>query len=842
VAKFYTNIEVRGKTVYHRYVEDGVRKQEKTGDFSPTLFIRSDNDVGFKDIFGTFVKPKLFDTISDAKQFLKEMKGVSGMDVYGSQDYELLFANEVYPGEIEYDLTKVRTGMLDIEVSCPDGAGFPHPTEAAWPINLITIHDSFTDTFYVFGEKPYKPKQANVKYLCEPDEKERLLKFVTSMQTLSFDVISGWYSNTFDIPYIFKRLENLFGENTAAKLSPWGRYEWKNLESEDRKPEIEIAGVQLLDYLELYKKHVPGEKESYKLDYIGFLELGLNKISYDEEYGSIYRFANANWELFVDYNIRDVEIPLELDKKKNLIAVQMMLAYTAKINYTGAYGPVGLWTAIIHAELSSRNMVLPPSRHTRKDEQYEGAFVKETIPGFYRWVTCFDFTSLYPTIMASYNISPESLIRYAEDLPEIVRPYWRQNITDEMCYNSLPPEVTAALKAHKLCIAGNGEIFRTDIDAVIPRLVRKMFAARRAAKKQMLECKKIYEADNTRTDMKALAGILSVKEQAYKICLNSLYGAFGSEWFCLFEVCLAAAVTLSGQGYIRHCERKFNEYLSNITGKRDYIIAIDTDSLYINLGPLQEKFGLDQQALTHAIDTKLQDLAASYIDNVVDVTGVTNSIMGLKREKIISVAVFVKKKRYVGYAVDNEGVVYAEPDFFVTGLASKSSATPRRVRSSLEDVYKLILARDEAGLIDYVNRFKLEYKSLPIDVIAYPRGVNDIGKWKGPNDDVPYISRTPIHVRASIMHNLVIKKKGLQNHIQDISDGMKIKFVYIDERNPTHEDVIGFTGNKIPDEFGLDQFIDHDMMFDKSFIEPVKVVCEIAGLNYKKQNEASSYF
>lgn len=846
MSKFYTDIEVRGNAIFHRYVEDGIRKKEKVTDFCPTLYIYSDRDVGIKDIFGTNVQPKQFGSMSDARNFMKNMKDVDGMSFYGSQDYGLLFAGETYPGELEYDLTKVRVGMLDIEVSCPDGEGFPHPTVAAWPINLITIHDSFTDTFFVFGEKPYTPKQKNVKYLCEPDERERLLKFITFMMTLEFDVISGWYSNTFDIPYIFKRIENLFGEETASKLSPWGRYEWKNLESEDLSPEIEISGIQLLDYLQLYQKHVPGEKESYKLDYIGELELKLKKVSYEEEYGTIYNFAQKNWELFVDYNIRDVEIPLKLDRKKQLLAVQMMLAYTAKINYVGAFGSVGLWTAIIHNDLATRNQVLPPRRHNKKDQAYEGAFVKDTIVGFYRWLACFDFTSLYPTIMASYNISPESLVRSIYEIPheirEMVQPFWRRNVTDDVCHGSIPPEVTAALRAHNLCMTGNGELFWTDVDAVIPRLVRKMFANRRAAKKKMLELKKAFELDPTLLDAKEEAGVLSVREQAYKICLNSLYGAFGSEWFCLFEVALAAAVTLTGQGYIRYCERRFNEYLSGITGPRDYVVAIDTDSLYLNLGPLQEKFGLDQAALTKAIDTKLQDLAGQYIDAVVNATGVTNSIMGLKREKIISVAVFVKKKRYVGYAVDNEGVVYAEPDFFVTGLESKRSSTPRVVRKSLEDVYKLILDRNEQGLIDYVSRFKLEYRTLPIEQIAYPSSVNDIKKWANHKAGNPYLKGTPIHVRASIMHNHLIKTKGLDKNVQAIAEGSKIKYIYLDPKNPMREDVIGFSGTKIPSEFDLDRYIDFDLMFDKSFITPVKTICDVAGLKYEKKRDLSSFF
>jgi len=296
--KFYTDVEVRGSTVYHRFIENGVRKKEKTSAFSPTLFTNGAPDYSvansYRDLFGQVVKPKKFDTIADAKQFVKNMRDVSGMTFYGVQDYTLLFLNDTYPSPVEYDISKIRIGILDIEVSVPDGEGFPDPADAAWPINLITIHDSTTNTFFTFGEHPYTPKSSNVRYLCEPDEKKRLLKFVQFMQTVEFDVLSGWYSSTFDLPYIFRRIENLFGEHVASKLSPWEKYSWKNEDRDDVRAEVVISGVAQLDYIELYKKHVPGEKENYKLDTIARIELGETKVAYEEEYGSLYNFAEGN--------------------------------------------------------------------------------------------------------------------------------------------------------------------------------------------------------------------------------------------------------------------------------------------------------------------------------------------------------------------------------------------------------------------------------------------------------------------------------------------------------------------------------------------------------------------
>jgi len=552
-----------------------------------------------------------------------------------------------------------------------------------------------------------------------------------------------------------------------------------------------------------------------------------------------------SWDRFCSYNLQDVAIPLKLDKKKNLFAVQMMLAYRAKINYESALGPVALWTAIIHNELMSHNIVLPPRSRASKSEAYEGAYVKDTIPGFYNWVTCFDFTSLYPTLMASHCISPESLVRSYDEIPVPVRKYWRTNITQHMRDNSLPAEVSEALLANHMCICGNGEVFRTDVDAVIPRLVRNMFADRKSAKDEMKTLKRKYEADHTLTELKDAAELLSVKEQVIKICLNSLYGAFGSEHFHLFEVALAAAITISGQGYILHCQDEFNKYLRKICNEpeRDFVIAGDTDSLYLYLGLFQEKFGMNQAQLTKAIDTKFQDLAAQYIKDVVDMTGVTRSMMGLKREKIISVSVFIRKKRYVGYAVDNEGVVYAEPQFFVVGLESKRSDVPRKVRSSLEDVYKLILANDEQGLIEYVSNFRQNYHTYPLDTIAFATGVSNVAKWQNQSKSgVPYKSGTPIFVRAAIMHNYLVSELDLERNIQPITNGTKIKYVYLDPKNPTRENVIGFTGATIPTEFDLTKYIDYDLMFEKTFISPVKTICEVAGMLYEPASEASGYF
>jgi DNA polymerase elongation subunit (family B) len=841
--RFFTSVEVFGNTIYHRFIENGERKQEKIQDFHPTVFVTSPNkDTKFTNLWGHPVAPKHFDDITSARNFIKQMSDVDGSQINGTTDWALQFTSNQYFDDIKYDTSKIRKFYVDIECIQKPELGFPVPEKAEAPIQLITVFDSITSKYYVFGEKPYTSKRADVLYMCEPDEKNRLIKFISFWERMNPDIVTGWNSTPFDMVYVYTRLINLLGEEFAKRLSPWRRVSYMNLDSKDREIEIDIAGISQLDYLDLYKKYVPGGKESYSLDFISELELDENKVDYSE-YGSLFGLYENNWELFVDYNIRDVELVVRLDKKLKMIDIQVLLAYTGKVNYREVFSPLKLWTAIVYNHLIKTDVVIPPQQHHSKDTQFTGAFVFPPVKGLHDWVVSFDFTSLYPTVMASFNISPETRIQNPADVPAMLLEVWGRDISEDMLQSgAIPPEITQCLKDNNLIMTGNGQLYRTDIDGVLPILIRKMFAERKATKGRMLQLLAEYEKDKSQTHLKSEADALYCKEQALKIALNSLYGAVGAQYFILFDMKNAEAVTLTGQGFIKNCAQNISAYLSKVTGvSKDYIAAGDTDSIYVDFGPLVEKYikGEVLDKLVDVVDTKFAEQVASYVANLTTKLNVQQSMMGLKREKVISRVCFVAKKAYYGYCLDSEGVRYAEPKMFDIGVESRRSSTPKWAREALKDCYKIILAKTPDDLYEYTRKLRLEFDKWEMLKISIPRGVSDIDKWIDSNGN--FISRIPQHTRAAGVYNRHIKRLNIEHKYRPVVNGDKIRFIYLDPKNPLREDVCGFGEDGLPTEFDIEKYIDKDRHFD-AFFNPLTRACEAANWSSTKQRNVEDFF
>ena len=739
--------------------------------------------------------------------------------------YIYQYISEKYPeDEIKFDISKIKLVTLDIETTAE--YGFPDVESAQEQIIAITIQDYTTKQIITWGVKPFANKQENVTYHHCPTEHELLSHFINHWMQDVPDVVTGWNIQLFDIPYICKRLNRVLGEKLMKRFSNWGLVTEGEVVIMGRThPVFDVGGLTQLDYLDLYKKFTYKAQESYRLDYIAEVELGQKKLDHSE-FETFKDFYTKGWQKFIEYNIVDVELVDRLEDKMKLIELALTMGfYDAKVNYADVFYQVRMWDNIIYNDLKKRDIVIPPRNKSQKNEKYAGAYVKEPIPGKYDWVVSFDLNSLYPHLIMQYNISPETLLEERHPTATVDR--------------ILNEEINFELyKDNAVC--ANGAMFRKDIRGFLPQLMEKMYGDRVVFKKKMLAAKQQYEKTPTKALEKEIARCNNI-QMAKKISLNSAYGAIGNQYFRYYKLANAEAITLSGQVSIRWIENKTNEYLNNLlqTKDTDYVIASDTDSIYINFGPLVDKFfgakSGDKAAVVSILDKICQEKLEPFIEGsyekLASYVNAYDQKMQMKRENIADRGIWTAKKRYILNVWDSEGVRYEEPKLKMMGIEAVKSSTPAPCRRMIKDALKLMMSGTEEDVIDFIDKSRAEFKSLPPEQISFPRSVSDVQKYKGSAEI--YIKGTPIHVRGALLYNHYLKDKKLTNKYSLIQNGEKIKFCYLKKPNILHENVISFIQD-FPTELGLDKYIDYDLQFDKSFLEPLKIILDSIGWSVEK--------
>jgi DNA polymerase elongation subunit (family B) len=830
VSNFYTNIQLVGDKILYRGYEDGEYISIKE-EFSPTLFVKSNKESKYKTLDGISVQPINFSNPKEARDFIKKYEDVDNFQVYGNERFLYQYISKNFPDEVKYDFSKIRLVTLDIETTAENG--FPRVEDAIEEILCITVKDFASKKIFVWGQNEYKNTREDVVYETCWDEETLLKSFHYWWVNNTPDILTGWNIKFFDIPYICKRLSRVLGEKFTNSLSTWNKVIEEEYTISGRPAIIfNILGVSTLDYLDLYKKFTYSNQESYRLDHIASVELGEAKLDHSE-YETFKEFYTRNWQKFVDYNIHDVELVDRLEDKMKLIELAVTMAYDAKVNYEDVYSQVRTWDAIIYNYLLKRNIVIPPNKRSQKDSQYAGAYVKEPKPGLYDWVVSFDLNSLYPHLIMQYNLSPETLLEKKHPTVSV----------DKILNQSID---FSSYSDYSVC--PNGSVYRKDIQGFLPELMEKIYNDRKIYKKKMLEAKKEYEETKNPQTLKDISKYNNI-QMARKIQLNSAYGAIGNQYFRYFRLEIAEAITLSGQVSIRWIENKMNQYLNKIlqTEGFDYVIASDTDSIYLNLGPLVEKvFGNTQQTtekIVDALDKFCEGKIQPFIDNsyqeLADYVNAFSQKMQMKRETIADKGIWTAKKRYILNAWDIEGVRYHEPKMKIMGIESVKSSTPAFCRDKLEKSFKVIMKEDNDKLITFIQKIRKEFKEQDIINISFPRSVNGIKKYKG-NSEI-YVKGTPIHVRGALLYNYYLKKMKLTNKYPEILDGEKIKYLYLKSPNPFGENVISYI-QELPKEFGLDKYIDHELQFNKAFLEPLKSVVDCIGWQTEKCGSLESFF
>ena len=816
--KFYTTAKLFQNKILHQGYKDGRRFREKVP-YKPYLFVdsRKASDTKYKNIKGQPVERIDFDSIGDQRDFTRKYKGIDNFDIYGITNHAYLFLNDEYPGEsCDYDPSLIRVVNIDIEVAADEG--FPDIEVASKPITAITM--KMGDDIACFGCGEFNNTDPRVTYYKARDEMELLRDYIRVWREWDPDVCTGWNIEGFDIPYILNRVTNVLNFDAARELSPFGIIDDRNFMN-DGNSRQDIVGVALYDYLSLYRKFTYTQQESYSLDNISSVELGEKKLDYSE-YDGLFSLYKNDYQKFMEYNIKDVELVDRLEKKLGLIELGFAIAYDAKVNLIDCYTSVRMWDIIIHNYLLAKGVVVPSYTDHDKERQVEGAYVKDPQTGMHNWVVSFDLNSLYPHLIMQYNIGPDT---YHSHLPTKLGV---QEIIDGKLDE---PEYRKYINDHNLTVAGSGACYTRDYRSFMSTLMDKMYQQRVEFKDRMLEVKQKQE--NSGEDLSAEISKLDNMQMAKKIQLNSAYGAFGNAYFRWFDIKYAESITLSGQLAIRWMEKHINEYMNKTlsTENKDYVIACDTDSMYITLDELVNQAFEDKNPSSNDI-IDWMDLAARkvfepYIDKsytrLARYVNAYEQKMVMKREALADKGFWTAKKRYVLHVHDMEGVRYSKPFLKIMGIETQRSSVPKICRDHMKAAIKLIMEKDEEALMEYVDDFKNHFTSLPFEDVAFPRGVRGLNKYS--NNVTLYNKGTPIHVRGALVYNNMLKQHSVENIYNNIYEGDKIKFCYLRLPNPARENVIAVV-NSLPKQFNMEQYIDYNKQFEKSFMEPMRTIAD----------------
>ena len=699
----------------------------------------------------------------------------------------------------------IRTLFFDIEVEVVDG--FPDVMKANEKITSIAFYDELTEKYfcYTLDEKRKLENWENEHEVVElfQTEYELLNKFYQKYIEISPHILSGWNSEFFDIPYLYNRSVNVLGKSVADMLSPI-----RDVMYSEYKKKHTIAGVSSLDYLTLYRKFSVNQQSSYRLDYIGELEVGMKKIEYQGTLNDLYE---KDLDKFIEYNIRDVKILVELDKKLDFINIARGIAHLGHVPYEDVMMSSRYLEGAILVYLKKIGVVAPnkPPRPKKMDDgdKFAGAYVQPPQRGRHDWVYDLDITSMYPSVIRSLNISPETKVGKVEgwDAEEFLKKDLKKTYT--LC-NRHGKEIDTIsntdlgdyLENTGLSIASNGVMYRTDKQGLIPALLTKWFNER-------VEMRKLVKKFNEQGD-KEKESYFDRRQYLQKILLNSLYGVLGLPVFRFYDLDNAEATTLTGQALIKFSKKITNHFYNKELGTNDdYVIYIDTDSIFASAVPLIEKRYPNEKLTEVMMTQRIMEICSEvqdYLNKSYDYfakkfLNIDKHVFDIKQEVVATTGLFITKKRYGLHIINDAG--RKVNTIHVKGLDTVRSNFAVAMKELLGKVLSDVLAKVPKEKIDErISIFKRNMSNLHYDVMANPIGVKGIGKYEVKDEDSPfstYKKGAPVHVKAAINYNSLLEHWYEGRKYEKIGNGNKIKWVYLKD-NEFGFDTIAYKGYEDP--------------------------------------------
>lgn len=776
---------------------------------------------------GKFVKDssikRIFENIAPVQQYL--------IDTYWKDNETTKFS--------EFPL---RVIFMDIEVQIENE--FPSAEHAKYPINIISLHDSLTNKFYAWGLNDYNHSRTDLEYKKCDSERELLKEFADFIRNSECDLLTGWNVEGFDIPYVVNRINNVFGENKAVMLSPVNNVYPRIIPTMFGKPQTRwyIDGICCVDYLDMYKRFRLQNRESYKLNYIAEAEDLGKKVDYGSS--NLGDLARNNWQLFVDYNLQDVNLLVLLDNKLHYVELLRMLAYMGCSTLEGAMSVLSVTTGAAAIRARRRNQLIPTFVRDITAGKNPGAYVSEPKKGFQKNIVSFDANSLYPNIMISLNMSPETKIGKIIEKTESKISIRHVN---GQIFDLTPDKFKEFIKKEKIAVSRADILFSQKHMGILPDLVDHYYKERQKVRAEMQKNKKkMLSADEEeKKTLNNLVVQLNARQMCLKVAINAAYGYFGNKHAPMGDDDIASSITLTGQDIIKQSNiigAKFTGEMCGSNKEIDATIMNDTDSAYFSITPILEAKGITL-AKGNFISKEANDIIQQFNDRLNSeikkwVKENLNSLdprIVFKREAIADVGIFLEKKRYVIHVIDDEGI--QSDKWKYTGVAVVRTAMPKAIKPYVKKIIETMLStQDRLKTNEVVNETYEVLMSLTPEEIGFASGITDYDKFASKSNGMSTPKGTPVHVKAAHYHNVIIDKLGIDSKYEKIGSGEKMRYFYVKTPNMYGTESIGFK-HYYPKEFENIFNIDHEKMFDKIVFSVVESFYSAVNWSAHKVNE-----
>ena len=800
--------------------EDGKRIKVKAS-YDPYLYIESGNGVA-ESIFGTKLVKKTFRTQYERYKYIKDT-GVKRVfdNLPATQQYlvDTFWKSNETP---EFSQNPIKVLFVDIETYSPDE--FPNPQDPTHTCNVITAYDSIADEYMTFGLDEYDNKDDDVTYIKCLNEHDLFRHFVEYIEKDYPDIISGWNSEFFDLPYIINRCERLLGEEWRNRLSPSGKVYSRSIKGQFGADQVRwyIEGISLIDYLDVYKRFSPGVKESYKLDAIGAAELGEKKVDFGNM--NLATLADQDWQTFVEYNIQDVRLLKKLEEKLKYTELIKMLAYVGLTSFEAALGSLSVINGATAVTARYRNQKIPSFIRNEDTGKNPGAYVGEPRSGFQENIVSFDANSLYPNVMISLNMSPETKVGKIEDKNG-------DNVTirhvNGKTFTIDNSKFIEFIKNEDIAISKANVLFSQKKQGVMPTILDFYYSKRVEVKKELNMLKKQYSVTKDKA-IKTKIDQLDSKQLCIKVFINSIYGYFGNKHAPFGDDDIASSITLTGQSVIKQSNELLKQYVKNKTGIEDTeklescVVYNDTDSSYISIKLLIDNLGIpfvdSNNKLTPELYKEVQDIE-DYLNEKIKIWGIKtlnskDCRFIFKREAIADVGIFLQKKRYVLHILDDEGIPMDKYKY--TGVEVVRSTMPEPIKPHVKGIIETMLSTQSITKTnELLNETYRIFKDLPIEDITFVSGLKGYENYARQCDGYKTAKGMPIHAKAAYYYNMLLKKFNIENDYETISSGDKVRYFYIQQPNPYNISCLAYK-YYLPDEFKKIFFADYDKMFQKN--------------------------